>query len=200
MLLGHDQPWREWRKAMGGERMHHAWLLAGRRGVGKGSFALAVARELIGAAPGEVGSHPDIITLTYGLGVGLAAFAGVLAAPIYSVNPIMGSNIIIVVFAIVVIGGLGSIGGANISGFMLGVIAGIHPAGSILPAATLASGAHVGAAAAAPVPLRLQPARGASYHVAPPHSTAATAVARPTGSLASLWVVVAKLCEILFGW
>ena len=60
--------------------------------------------------------------------------------------------------------------------------------------------AHVGAAAAAPVPLRLQPARGASYHVAPPHSTAATAVARPTGSLASLWVVVAKLCEILFGW
>ena len=90
--------------------------------------------------------------------------------------------------------------GRVIAGFMLGVIAGIHPAGSILPAATLASGAHVGAAAAAPVPLRLQPARGAAYHVAPPHSTAATAVARPTGSLASLWVVVAKLCEILFGW
>ena len=65
-LLGHDEPWREWRKAMGGERMHHAWLLAGRRGVGKGSFALAAARELIGAAPGEGGSHPDIITLTYG--------------------------------------------------------------------------------------------------------------------------------------
>ena len=65
-LLGHDQPWREWRKAMGGERMHHAWPLAGRRGVGKGSFALAAARELIGTAPGEGGSHPDIITLTYG--------------------------------------------------------------------------------------------------------------------------------------
>lgn len=68
---------------------------------------------------------PMLITLTYGLGVGLAAFAGVLAAPIYSVNPIMGSNIIIVVFAIVVIGGLGSIGGAIISGFLLGVIEGL---------------------------------------------------------------------------
>ncbi|MEX0342614.1 MAG: DNA polymerase III subunit delta', partial [Erythrobacter sp.] len=65
MLLGHDEPWREWRKAMAGERMHHAWLLAGRRGVGKGSFALAAARELVGAAAGEGGQHPDIHTLTY---------------------------------------------------------------------------------------------------------------------------------------
>ena len=65
-LLGHDEAWREWRKAMAGERMHHAWLLAGRRGVGKASFAHAAARELVGAAPGDDGHHPDILTLTYG--------------------------------------------------------------------------------------------------------------------------------------
>ena len=68
---------------------------------------------------------PLLVTLTYGLGVALAAFAGVLAAPIYSVNPLMGSNIIIVVFAIVVIGGLGSIKGAIISGFLLGLCEGL---------------------------------------------------------------------------
>ena len=66
MLLGHDPAWREWRKAMEGERMHHAWLLAGRRGVGKGSFAQAAARELVGAAGSQDEHHPDIITLTYG--------------------------------------------------------------------------------------------------------------------------------------
>lgn len=65
-LLGHEPAWREWRKAMAGERMHHAWLLAGRRGVGKASFAQAAARELVGSAPGETGHHPDIVTLTYG--------------------------------------------------------------------------------------------------------------------------------------
>src|SRR5262245_24683007 len=59
---------------------------------------------------------PRMITLTYGFGVGLAALAGVLAAPIYSVNPIMGANLIIVVFAVVVIGGMGSIMGAIITG------------------------------------------------------------------------------------
>ncbi|RFC62965.1 branched-chain amino acid ABC transporter permease [Fulvimarina endophytica] len=68
---------------------------------------------------------PLLVTLTYGLGVALAAFAGVLAAPIYSVNPLMGSNIIIVVFAIVVIGGLGSIKGAILSGFLLGIAEGV---------------------------------------------------------------------------
>lgn len=67
MLLGHENAWREWRTAMSGERMHHAWLLAGRRGVGKGTFALAAARELVGVPPGaEAEHHPDIITLTYG--------------------------------------------------------------------------------------------------------------------------------------
>ncbi len=68
---------------------------------------------------------PRLITLTYGGGVALAAFAGVLAAPIYSVNPNMGDNFINTVFAVVVIGGMGSILGAIISGFGLGVIEGL---------------------------------------------------------------------------
>jgi len=68
---------------------------------------------------------PRMITLTYGAGVALAALAGVLAAPIYSVNPQMGTNLIIVVFAVVVIGGMGSILGSVITGFVLGVIEGL---------------------------------------------------------------------------
>lgn len=68
---------------------------------------------------------PRMITLTYGFGVGLAAFAGVLAAPIYSVNPNMGADLIIVVFAVVVIGGMGSILGAILTGFGLGLIEGL---------------------------------------------------------------------------
>ena len=68
---------------------------------------------------------PRMITLTYGFGVGLAAFAGVMAAPIYNVSPQMGSELIIVVFAVVVIGGMGSILGAVITGFGLGVIEGL---------------------------------------------------------------------------
>jgi branched-chain amino acid transport system permease protein len=68
---------------------------------------------------------PRLITLTYGGGVALAAFAGVLAAPIYSVNPNMGDNFINTVFAVVVIGGMGSILGAIITGFALGVIEGL---------------------------------------------------------------------------
>ncbi len=68
---------------------------------------------------------PRMITLTYGFGVGLAAMAGVLAAPIYSVNPLMGSNLIIVVFAVVVIGGMGSIMGAIVTGFGLGIVEGL---------------------------------------------------------------------------
>src|ERR1700751_3146665 len=68
---------------------------------------------------------PRMITLTYGFGVGLAALAGVMAAPIYSVNPQMGSSLIIVVFAVVVIGGMGSILGAIVTGFALGVIEGL---------------------------------------------------------------------------
>jgi branched-chain amino acid transport system permease protein len=68
---------------------------------------------------------PRMITLTYGFGVGLAALAGVMAAPIYSVNPLMGADLIIVVFAVVVIGGMGSIMGAIVTGFALGVIEGL---------------------------------------------------------------------------
>lgn len=68
---------------------------------------------------------PRLMTLTYGAGVALAAFAGVLAAPIYSVNPQMGSNLIIIVFAVVVIGGMGSILGSVITGFGLGIIEGL---------------------------------------------------------------------------
>ena len=68
---------------------------------------------------------PRMITLTYGFGVGLAALAGVMAAPIYSVNPLMGADLIIVVFAVVVIGGMGSIMGAIVTGFGLGIIEGL---------------------------------------------------------------------------
>ena len=68
---------------------------------------------------------PLLVSLTYGFGVMLAAFAGVLAAPIYSITPVMGSNILIVVFAVVVIGGMGSIGGAIITGILMGVIEGL---------------------------------------------------------------------------
>jgi branched-chain amino acid transport system permease protein len=68
---------------------------------------------------------PRMITLTYGFGVGLAALAGVMAAPIYTVNPLMGADLIIVVFAVVVIGGMGSILGSVLTGFALGVIEGL---------------------------------------------------------------------------
>jgi branched-chain amino acid transport system permease protein len=68
---------------------------------------------------------PRMITLTYGFGVALAALAGVMAAPIYQVNPQMGANLIIVVFAVVVIGGMGSILGAILTGFGLGVVEGL---------------------------------------------------------------------------
>ncbi|UCG97310.1 MAG: branched-chain amino acid ABC transporter permease [Burkholderiales bacterium] len=68
---------------------------------------------------------PRMITLTYGFGVGLAALAGVMAAPIYQVSPQMGGDLIIVVFAVVVIGGMGSILGAILTGFGLGLIEGL---------------------------------------------------------------------------
>ncbi len=68
---------------------------------------------------------PRMITLTYGFGVGLAALAGVFAAPIYQVSPLMGADLIIVVFAVVVIGGMGSIMGSIVTGFALGVIEGL---------------------------------------------------------------------------
>ena len=68
---------------------------------------------------------PRLITLTYGGGVALAALAGVMAAPIYQVNPLMGADLIIVVFAVVVIGGMGSIMGSILTGFALGIVEGL---------------------------------------------------------------------------
>jgi branched-chain amino acid transport system permease protein len=68
---------------------------------------------------------PRLITLTYGLGVGLAALAGVLAAPIQQVSSLMGTNLVLVVFAVVVIGGMGSIMGSIVTGFGLGLIEGL---------------------------------------------------------------------------
>ena len=68
---------------------------------------------------------PRMITLTYGFGVALAALAGVMAAPIYQVSPQMGADLIIVVFAVVVIGGMGSIMGAIVTGFGLGLVEGL---------------------------------------------------------------------------
>ena len=68
---------------------------------------------------------PRMVMLTYGFGVGLAALAGVMAAPIYNVSPQMGAELIIVVFAVVVIGGMGSIMGAILTGFGLGIVEGL---------------------------------------------------------------------------
>jgi DNA polymerase-3 subunit delta' len=64
----HGEAWRQWRDALGGERMHHGWLLAGKAGLGKRDFALAAARELVAepGVPQPTGDHPDIIVLTYG--------------------------------------------------------------------------------------------------------------------------------------
>lgn len=65
-MIGHENAWREWREGMAGERMHHAWLLAGPTGLGKTAFALAAARELVaeGGVPQPDGPHPDVLILT----------------------------------------------------------------------------------------------------------------------------------------
>lgn len=65
MLIGHGEAWAVWRAALAGERMHHAWLLSGKAGLGKSSFARAAAHELVGGGPAP-DHHPDILTLTYG--------------------------------------------------------------------------------------------------------------------------------------
>ena len=84
-----------------------------------GAFVAWIALNKLGI------NVPLLITFTYGFGVALAAFAGVLAAPIYQVSPLMGSNLIIVVFAVVVIGGMGSIMGSILTGLGLGLIEGL---------------------------------------------------------------------------
>lgn len=98
------------------------WLIIERTKLGAMMRAATENPDLVRAFGVNV---PLLVTLTYGFGVALAAFAGVLAAPIYSVNPIMGANLIIVVFAVVVIGGMGSIMGAVVSGYMLGLVEGL---------------------------------------------------------------------------
>lgn len=99
-----------------------SWLIIERTKLGAYLRAATENPVLVGAFGVDV---PRMITLTYGAGVALAGLAGVLAAPIYSVNPLMGTDLLIVVFAIVVIGGMGSILGSILTGFALGVVEGI---------------------------------------------------------------------------
>jgi branched-chain amino acid transport system permease protein len=98
------------------------WFIIERTKLGSYLRAATERPDLVQAFGVDV---PKMITLTYGFGVGLAALAGVLAAPIYQVSPLMGSNLIIVVFAVVVIGGMGSILGSIVTGFGLGVVEGL---------------------------------------------------------------------------
>jgi len=98
------------------------WLLIERTSLGAYLRAGTENARLVQALGINV---PLMITLTYGLGVGLAALAGVLAAPIYQVQPLMGSNLLIIAFAVVVIGGLGSTLGAILTGLGLGIIEGL---------------------------------------------------------------------------
>jgi branched-chain amino acid transport system permease protein len=98
------------------------WFVIERTKLGSYLRAATENPALVGAFGINV---PRMITLTYGFGVALAALAGVMAAPIYSVSPQMGAHLIIVVFAVVVIGGMGSILGAIVTGFGLGVIEGL---------------------------------------------------------------------------
>ncbi len=98
------------------------WFVIERTKLGAYLRAATENRTLVQAMGVNV---PRMITLTYGFGVALAALAGVMAAPIYQVNPMMGADLIIVVFAVVVIGGMGSILGAILTGFGLGVVEGL---------------------------------------------------------------------------
>ncbi|GJD93826.1 branched-chain amino acid ABC transporter permease [Methylobacterium iners] len=110
------------------------WLLIERTKFGAYLRAATEDRTLVQVFGVNV---PRLLTLTYALGAGLAALAGVLAAPVYQVSPLMGSNLIIIVFAVVVVGGMGSIGGAILTGYALGVLEGLTkvfypPASSIV--------------------------------------------------------------------
>jgi branched-chain amino acid transport system permease protein len=98
------------------------WFMIEKTKLGSYLRAATENRELVQAFGINV---PRMITLTYGFGVALAAFAGVMAAPIYSVSPLMGGDLIIVVFAVVVIGSMGSIMGSIVTGFMLGILEGL---------------------------------------------------------------------------
>ncbi len=114
--------YRGWVVVAAGSMCLATWLIIEKTQLGA---RLRAATENPGLVQAFGVNVPRMITLTYAGGVALAAFAGVLAAPIYSVNPNMGSNLIIVVFAVVVIGGMGSILGSIITGFGLGVAEGL---------------------------------------------------------------------------
>jgi branched-chain amino acid transport system permease protein len=114
---------------------YRAWVIAFSLAVCFGTW-FAIERTRLGSYLRAATENPELVrafginvprmvTLTYGFGVGLAALAGVMAAPIYNVSPQMGSDVIIVVFAVVVIGGMGSIMGAIITGFALGIAEGL---------------------------------------------------------------------------
>ncbi len=114
---------------------YRGWVVAASLGVCLGTW-FAIERTRLGAYLRAATENPVLvqafginvpmmITATYGFGVALAGLAGVLAAPIYQVNPLMGSNLIIVVFAVVVIGGMGSILGAIVTGLSLGLLEGL---------------------------------------------------------------------------
>lgn len=114
---------------------YRAWVIAASAAICFGTWYL-IERTPLGASLRGATENPVLVrafginvprllTLTYGFGVGLAGLAGVMAAPIFQVNPLMGQNIIVVVFAVVVIGGMGSILGAIISGLALGMIEGL---------------------------------------------------------------------------
>jgi branched-chain amino acid transport system permease protein len=107
------------------------WLVMERTRLGQYLRAATENPVLVGCFGINV---PRLIMITYALGSGLAALAGVLAAPLYTVNPNMGSEILIPIFAVVVIGGLGSVGGSIITGFLVGILEGItrivYPEGS----------------------------------------------------------------------
>ncbi|TFF25140.1 branched-chain amino acid ABC transporter permease [Jiella endophytica] len=98
------------------------WLLIEKTRLGAYLRAATENPQLVQAFGVNV---PLLLTLTYALGAGLAGLAGVLAAPIYQVSPLMGSNLIIIVFAVVVVGGMGSIGGAIVTGYVLGILEGL---------------------------------------------------------------------------
>jgi branched-chain amino acid transport system permease protein len=99
-----------------------AWYVLERTSLGATLRAATQRPDLVQALGINV---PLMVTLTYAMGAALAAFAGVLAAPVMQVNPVMGSNLIIVVFAVVVIGGMGSILGSILTGIGLGIIEGL---------------------------------------------------------------------------
>src|SRR5690606_10602317 len=98
------------------------WFVNGRTRLGS---YLRAATENPALVPSSGSNAPRMIRLTFAFGVGLAAFAGVMGAPIYQVSPQMGADLIIVVFAVVVIGGMGSIMGSIVTGFSLGLIEGL---------------------------------------------------------------------------